>query len=191
MKIAVVGCGSMGCYFGAKLSKKNEVIYIDAFQKSIDSLNQNGITIKEGDKEESYVAPAFLAGKYKGSVDLVLLFVKSTQNIAALSQNETLFNEHTIVMSLQNGFGIEREISRFVSPENIIVGNSHNIYQELKFVINMNVNIYNKELYCLIYFENDFFSLFIINLITVLIYISAKITSKTTLKIFIASNPNK
>ena len=43
MKIAVVGCGSMGCYFGAKLSKKNEVIYIDAFQKSIDSLNQNGI----------------------------------------------------------------------------------------------------------------------------------------------------
>ena len=87
MKIAVVGCGSMGCYFGAKLSKKNEVIYIDAFQKSIDSLNQNGITLKEGDKEESYVAPAFLAGKYKGSVDLVLLFVKSTQNIAALSQN--------------------------------------------------------------------------------------------------------
>ena len=124
MKIAVVGCGSMGCYFGAKLSKKNEVIYIDAFQKSIDSLNQNGITLKEGDKEESYVAPAFLAGKYKGSVDLVLLFVKSTQNIAALSQNETLFNEHTIVMSLQNGFGIEREISRYVSPENIIVGNT-------------------------------------------------------------------
>lgn len=103
---------------------KNEVIYIDAFQKSIDSLNQNGITLKEGDKEESYVAPAFLAGKYKGSVDLVLLFVKSTQNIAALSQNETLFNEHTIVMSLQNGFGIEREISRYVSPENIIVGNT-------------------------------------------------------------------
>lgn len=47
MKIAVVGCGSMGCYFGAKLSKKNEVIYIDAFQKSIDSLNQNGITLKK------------------------------------------------------------------------------------------------------------------------------------------------
>ena len=44
------------------LSKKNEVIYIDAFQKSIDSLNQNGITLKKGDKEESYVAPAFLAG---------------------------------------------------------------------------------------------------------------------------------
>ncbi len=114
MKIAVVGCGSMGCYFGAKLSKKNEVIYIDAFQKSIDSLNQNGITLKEGDKEESYVAPAFLAGKYKGSVDLVLLFVKSTQNIAALSQNETLLIAvfPTIMFSGETYLEISRSIPK-------------------------------------------------------------------------------
>lgn len=124
MKIAVVGCGSMGCYFGAKLSKKNEVIYVDAFQNTVDKLNQNGITIKDGENVETYVAPSFLAGKYKGSVDLVLLFVKSTQNIAALTQNEELINEHTIVMSLQNGFGIEREIARYVAPENIIIGNT-------------------------------------------------------------------
>ena len=45
MKIAVIGCGSMGCYFGAKLSVKNEVVYIDTFQKTVDALNQNGITI--------------------------------------------------------------------------------------------------------------------------------------------------
>ena len=55
---------------------------------------------------------------------MVLLFVKSTQNMAALSQNADLFNEHTIVMSLQNGFGNDREISRFVDNENIIIGNT-------------------------------------------------------------------
>lgn len=124
MKIAVIGCGSMGCYFGSKLSEKNEVVFIDAFQKTVDTLNEYGITIKENDTEKNYNAPAFLSGKYDQEVDLVLLFVKSTQNLAALSENAKLFNEHTIVMSLQNGFGNDREISRYVDPENIVLGNT-------------------------------------------------------------------
>ena len=124
MKIAVIGCGSMGCYFGDKLSVKNEVVYIDTFQKTVDALNQNGITIIDNQTSTNYKADAFLSGKYKEPVDMVLLFVKSTQNMAALSQNADLFNEHTIVMSLQNGFGNDREISSFVDKENIIIGNT-------------------------------------------------------------------
>lgn len=124
MKIAVIGCGSMGCYFGAKLSVKNEVVFIDTFQKTVDALNQNGITVIDNDTKTNYKADAFLSGKYKEPVDMVLLFVKSTQNMAALSQNAELFNEHTIVMSLQNGFGNDREISRFVDSNNIIIGNT-------------------------------------------------------------------
>ena len=49
----------------------------------------------------------------------------------------------------------------------INVGNNHNIYQELKFVININVNIYNNVLYSLIYDENISVLLFNNNLITV------------------------
>ncbi len=124
MKIAVIGCGAMGCYFGAKLSEKNEVVYIDAFPKTVDILNERGIIVKENDEEKKYNAPAFLSGKFDQPADLVVLFVKSTQNMAALSENEKLFTPNTIVMSLQNGFGNEREISRFVDPENIIIGNT-------------------------------------------------------------------
>lgn len=124
MKIAVIGCGAMGSYFGAKLSEKNEVVYIDTFEKTVSTLNEKGITIKEKDGETHYNAPAFLSGKFDQPVDLVILFVKSTQNMAALSQNEKIITPNTIVMSLQNGFGNDREISRFVDPKNIVIGNT-------------------------------------------------------------------
>lgn len=124
MKIAVIGCGSMGCYFGAKLSEKNEVVFIDTFQKTVDTLNEQGIIIKEDNRELRYNAPTFMTGKFNQPVDLVVLFVKSTQNMAALAENRMLFSEHTIVMSLQNGLGNEREISRFVDPQNIVIGNT-------------------------------------------------------------------
>lgn len=124
MRIAIIGCGSLGCYFGAKLSEKNEVIYIDTFKKSVDNLNNFGITIKENDKTKNYKADAFLTSRYDQPVDLVILAVKSTQNVAALNENKALLNEHTLVLSLQNGFGNEREISRFVDKENIILGNT-------------------------------------------------------------------
>ena len=55
----------------------------------------------------------------------------------------------------------------FFPFKNIIVGNNHNIYQELKFVININVNIYNNGLYSLIYDENISVLLFNNNLIPV------------------------
>ena len=124
MKIAVIGCGSLGCYFGSKLSLKNEVVYIDTFQKTVDNLNNFGITIKEDDVCTNYNAPAFLTGKYDQVVDLVLLAVKSTQNVAALNENSAIINENTLVVSLQNGFGNEREIKRHVDLENIVIGNT-------------------------------------------------------------------
>lgn len=52
MKIAVLGSGAMGCYFGGYLSEKNEVIFIDKLDSVVDSINQNGVRIEEVDGKE-------------------------------------------------------------------------------------------------------------------------------------------
>jgi 2-dehydropantoate 2-reductase len=124
MKIAVIGCGAMGSYFASHLSTAHEVVCIDTYKKKVEAINQNGILIEENDERKNYFVKAYLNGEYDGEVDIVVLFVKSTQIVSALEQNKNLFHENTVVLSLQNGLGNERDIQKFVKPENIIMGNT-------------------------------------------------------------------
>lgn len=129
MVIAVIGAGAMGCLYGAYLSKENQVIMLDSYEPQVDSINKNGITIIEADgSEEVYKnVKAYKSGTYKESVDLVVVFVKSTYTEEAIKENKDLFGKNTIVMTLQNGAGNDRKIQKYVDEHNIIIGTSkHN-----------------------------------------------------------------
>lgn len=130
MKIAIVGAGAMGCLFGAYLAKHNEVFLIDSSQVTVDAINRRGITIKEMDDHEYLYKDhivGFLSGQCNQEVDLVIFFVKSIYLDDALKQNMNLFNDDTIVLSLQNGAGNDRKIGKYVKKENIIIGTTkHN-----------------------------------------------------------------
>lgn len=129
MKVVIIGAGAMGCLYGAYLSEKNEVIMLDVFEPQVEIINQNGITVLEPDgivKNYKNIK-AMKSGKCDIVADLVILFVKSTFSESALEENKALFGEHTIVMTLQNGAGNDRKISKYVKPENVIIGTSkHN-----------------------------------------------------------------
>lgn len=125
MKIAVIGCGAMGSFCAAKLSKSNDVICLDAFLSKVKDINESGITVEENAVETNYHnMKAYLNGEYHETVDMVLLFVKSTQNISALESNKDIIGDKTLVLSLQNGYGNDRDIKRYVDPSRIILGNT-------------------------------------------------------------------
>lgn len=130
MKIAIIGAGAMGCLYGAYLSKNNEVIMIDSYEPQVDAINQHGITVLEPDgKEYEYKnVKAYKSGDYRDDVDLVIIFVKSTFTKEALVANRHIFSgKNTIVMTLQNGAGNDKQIQRYVVKENIVIGTSkHN-----------------------------------------------------------------
>ena len=48
MKVIIIGAGAMGGLYGAFLSKKNQVIMVDTFQKVVDN---NELYIKYHDEE--------------------------------------------------------------------------------------------------------------------------------------------
>lgn len=82
----------------------------------------------EENEDESICYPkAYMSGAEVGEVDLVIVFVKSTQTYEAVKQNKGLIGEKTLVMTLQNGAGNDRDILNFARKENIIIGTSqHN-----------------------------------------------------------------
>lgn len=128
MKIGVIGAGAMGCYFGGKFAKKNDVIFLDAFEPQINSINENGVTIEEySGKTENYKnVTAYKSGEYKSVFDLIIILVKSTATNTALEANKHLFGEETIVLTMQNGAGNDRKIAQYVKKENIIIGTTTN-----------------------------------------------------------------
>lgn len=127
MKIAIIGAGAMGCLYGAYLFKNNEVVLIDSLNPQVEAINANGLIMLENGIEQTYPIKAFLSGTNIGSVDLVIVFVKSIYTYEAVEANQNLIDKHTIVMTLQNGAGNDRDIMHFVEKNRIIIGTSkHN-----------------------------------------------------------------
>lgn len=128
MKIAVLGAGAMGCLYGCYLSRKHDVILIDSYAPQVEAINDKGVTITETDgTEHHYAMKAALSGSRTEPVDLLVVFVKSTATYAAIETNQGLIGPDTLVMTLQNGAGNDRDIAHFVPRENIVIGTSkHN-----------------------------------------------------------------
>ena len=129
MKIVIIGAGAMGCLYGAYLSRKHEVIMLDSFDRQVEAINQNGISVLEEDGTENKFTnvKACISGEYTEAADLVVVFVKSTFTEDALRDNKKLFGDKTLVMTLQNGAGNDRKIAKYVNKKNIIIGTSkHN-----------------------------------------------------------------
>ncbi|MDD2969566.1 MAG: 2-dehydropantoate 2-reductase [Lachnospiraceae bacterium] len=129
MKIAIIGAGAMGCLYGAFLSQNHDVTMIDSFEPQINAIRENGITIQEKDGSERVYSGIYaaLSGTCHTPADIVIVFVKSTYTEQALEQNSSLFADHTLAVTLQNGAGNDRKMEKYSKKENIIIGTSkHN-----------------------------------------------------------------
>ena len=128
MKVAIIGTGAMGCLFGAKFSPNNDVLLMTYNQAIADSLNHNGLTVKEPDDSETHYTQhlqAYPSGRYDQSVDLVIILVKTPQTGDALKQNLKLIGPDTIVLTLQNGLGNYEEINKYVDAKQIVLGTTN------------------------------------------------------------------
>ena len=127
MKIAVLGAGAMGCLYGARLSRRHEVTLIDISTQQVEAINKHGLVMLEEGRETAFRPRAVSSGTDIGPVDLLIVFVKSIHTYEAVKANQSLINAATLVMTLQNGAGNDRDILNFAAKENIVIGTSkHN-----------------------------------------------------------------
>ncbi|NFK77169.1 2-dehydropantoate 2-reductase [Clostridium botulinum] len=123
MKIAIVGSGAMGSLYGAYLHKSGEEVYlINKWKEHINTINEVGLVIEEGDKKLKFYPKAVTNSKDIGIVDLAIVFVKSTKTEEAILENKNIIGENTYVLTLQNGYGNGEKIEKYINKNRIIVG---------------------------------------------------------------------
>lgn len=125
MKIAIIGAGAMGCLYGGKLSAVpgNQVFLLDVWKAHVDAINQDGLFMEENGELLHYknITAATNADEV-GSVDLAVIFVKSTLTEQAVVSNKAVFGSDTIALTLQNGLGNIDSIGSQIGMNRVIAG---------------------------------------------------------------------
>jgi 2-dehydropantoate 2-reductase len=121
MKIAVVGCGALGSFYGAKLCRAGQEVHF-LLRSDFDVVRRRGVTIRspEGDfnaRPRCAAAPADI-----GPCDVVLIGLKTTANGQFPVLLPPLIGPSTSVVTLQNGLGNEEALARIFPPTQILGG---------------------------------------------------------------------
>lgn len=121
MKIAVVGCGALGSYYGAKLCRDGQEVHF-LLRSDFDTVRRRGVTIRspEGDfntRPRCARTPADI-----GVADLVLIGLKTTANDQYPALLPPMVGPKTAILTLQNGLGNEEQLGALYPSEQILGG---------------------------------------------------------------------
>ncbi len=123
MRIAVMGAGGTGGYFGALLARAGEEVTFIARGTHLEAIRTSGLTLKSR-----------LAGDFTlrvkatddpgevGPVELVLFCVKAYDTPTAAEQIRPMVGPDTMVLSTQNGIDNEEQIAQVLGYQLILGG---------------------------------------------------------------------
>jgi 2-dehydropantoate 2-reductase len=130
MKIAVVGSGALGGFFGALFAQTGQdVTLVDVDSKKVESIRGSGLTVTTRERERTVRVPITRSTEDVGPVDLVFFSVKSYATLGAAQTLPPLLGADTLVMSIQNGIGNVEKIASVVGPERVVGGITAHSFQ--------------------------------------------------------------
>ena len=111
MRIAIVGAGGVGGYFGAKLARAGESVVMLARGAHLDAIRRDGLRVRSTPEGES-VAKVEAVDSFTGqpAVDMALFCVKSFDTRSAAEALRPVMGPSTGVVSLQNGVDNEETL---------------------------------------------------------------------------------
>lgn len=123
MKIAMIGSGATGSVFASYLRLGGaDVWLVDPYKAHLDAAVERGMLFHrpDGDTLVTGFSAAPTADTI-GTMDVVIILVKTTMTELAVKGALPAIGENTVVMSLQNGLGNVEKIAQFVPSERIMV----------------------------------------------------------------------
>ena len=122
MRIAVVGAGAVGGYFGARLAASGLDVSFIARGEHLKSMQKNGLRINSI-QENLEIHSHFTSNPDQvGPVDLILFSVKSQDTEEAAKLLAPLMSRETTVLSLQNGVDNPGKIARLWGAHRTLAG---------------------------------------------------------------------
>jgi 2-dehydropantoate 2-reductase len=121
MKIAVVGCGALGSYYGGKLCRDGQEVHF-LLRSDYEIVRRRGVKVLSPEGDFHFNPRSVRTPEEIGVADLVLIGLKSTANDQFPRLLPPLIGPHTAVLTLQNGLGNEEALAKLFPAEQILGG---------------------------------------------------------------------
>lgn len=122
MKIGIIGAGAVGGYYGALLAKSGFDVHF-LLKSDFEHVRKNGLVIdsKNGDFVLKAVN-AYSCCEDMPKCDVVIVALKTTDNRLLQTMLPEVLKNNGIVVALQNGLDIEKDISKIVPWATVMGG---------------------------------------------------------------------
>lgn len=121
-RIAVIGAGAVGCYYGGLLSLHGyDVRFL--MRSDLEAVREQGLTIhSRGEEHRLQPVQAYGSTEEIGPCDLVIVALKTTANSALDALLPPLLGPETALLTLQNGLGNEEYLATRWGAERVLGG---------------------------------------------------------------------
>jgi 2-dehydropantoate 2-reductase len=121
MKIAIVGCGALGSYYGARLCRAGHEVHF-LLRSDYEAVRQGGVAVRSADGDFRVQPICARDPREIGPAELVLIALKTTANHVLPRLLPPLAGADTAVLTLQNGLGNEAAIASLAGAEKTLGG---------------------------------------------------------------------
>jgi len=123
MRIAIVGVGAVGGYFGGRLAEAGHDVIFVARGETLSRLQKHGLEVSSALGDFVIANPRVIADPTEaGPADIVLLAVKAQHVSKAARFLAPLVGPETAVIPLQNGIEAPRLLAEVLGPEHVLGG---------------------------------------------------------------------
>ncbi|MCO7176376.1 ketopantoate reductase family protein [Sporolactobacillus kofuensis] len=139
MKIAVLGAGAIGCYFGGVLAREKVDVTFIAKGRTLERLRDHELIIKSINGDFTLPVKVSDAEQLNADInyDFILLAIKSTALECVIPELQKLTGPRTKIICLLNGIGNEERLAEQFGEDHVIGGSAFiSIIREAPGVVN-------------------------------------------------------
>jgi 2-dehydropantoate 2-reductase len=116
-KIAVMGAGAVGCYYGAVLARAGREVTLIARPQHVEAIQRAGLRLQTASSDEYIKVKTSTAAEGVRGAQLVLFSVKSTDTEAAGKAMAPYLERDAAILTLQNGVDNAERLARTLGRE--------------------------------------------------------------------------
>ena len=122
MKYGVIGTGAIGGYYGAKLARSGQEVHF-LLRSDYEFVKENGLQVDSCDGSFHLNTPyIYNTTEAMPPCDVVLVCLKSINNNKLEQMLPPLLHEHTLVVLIQNGIGVEEDVQKMFPNVQLCAG---------------------------------------------------------------------
>ena len=126
MKVAVIGAGGVGGYFGGLLARAGHEVTFIARGRHLRAIKEDGLRV-ESQLDGTFTVPGNATSNSSdvGEQDLVIFAVKMYHNSDAIASVAPLIGSETVVLTLQNGIDNGDILAEAIGEDHVMIGSAY------------------------------------------------------------------